>query len=240
MRLLVSVRDAAEARAAIAGGVDLLDAKEPTAGALGAVSPAVFAAILAATPAHLAVSVALGEVDDPRGLARTITALPFRAGQGPCYAKFALRVADAAAPALLHAAVAASEAHPARPRIIAVTFADAQAAGVVPPIALLRAAARTGVHGLLLDTFTKDGRNLLDFLPSDFLGAWIDGVRTEGLLAAVAGSLEASHVPLVQRMGADVFGVRGAACVGGRSGQVDAARVRALKQACAELAPSSH
>ena len=38
MRLLVSVSSAAEASAALAGGADVIDAKDPLAGALGAVS----------------------------------------------------------------------------------------------------------------------------------------------------------------------------------------------------------
>ena len=37
MRLLVSVRSEEEARAALAGGADIIDAKEPSRGALGAV-----------------------------------------------------------------------------------------------------------------------------------------------------------------------------------------------------------
>ena len=37
MKLLVSVRNATEAAAARAGGADIIDAKEPAAGALGAV-----------------------------------------------------------------------------------------------------------------------------------------------------------------------------------------------------------
>ena len=45
MRLLVSVADAAEARAALAGGADIIDAKEPRHGALGAVAPDVLRAI---------------------------------------------------------------------------------------------------------------------------------------------------------------------------------------------------
>ena len=37
MRLLVSVRSEEEARAALAGGAEIIDAKEPSRGALGAV-----------------------------------------------------------------------------------------------------------------------------------------------------------------------------------------------------------
>ena len=39
MRLLVSVRSAAEVAAALAGGADIIDAKEPSRGGLGAVDP---------------------------------------------------------------------------------------------------------------------------------------------------------------------------------------------------------
>ena len=40
MRLLVSVVDAAEARLALAGGVDVVDVKNPAEGSLGAVQRA--------------------------------------------------------------------------------------------------------------------------------------------------------------------------------------------------------
>ncbi|RZK75548.1 MAG: hypothetical protein EOO66_33700, partial [Methylobacterium sp.] len=46
-RLLVSVRDAAEAEAAIRAGADLIDAKDPENGALGALPPETVRAIVA-------------------------------------------------------------------------------------------------------------------------------------------------------------------------------------------------
>ena len=42
MHLLVSVRNAEEAAAALAGGADVIDAKDPAAGALGPVPVQVF------------------------------------------------------------------------------------------------------------------------------------------------------------------------------------------------------
>lgn len=230
MRLLVSVRDAAEAREALAGGADVLDAKEPTAGALGAVPAPVLATIAAAVPASVALSVALGEQRDPGTLAAAIRALPFSRRPAPVYAKFALATSAAAAPALLAAAVAAAEAHPARPRLIAAAYADAPS-GVLPAIAVLRAVARTGVHGLLLDTSVKDGRTLLDFVRPEILAAWVAGVRGEGLLCALAGALGEAQIPVLSRLGADLLGVRGAACRMGREGRVEAARVRGLQRA---------
>ena len=48
MRLLVSVASAPEAAEAIAGGADIIDAKDPLTGAIGAVSSHVLSAIHAA------------------------------------------------------------------------------------------------------------------------------------------------------------------------------------------------
>ena len=50
MQLLVSVRSAAEVGPALSGGADIIDAKEPDRGSLGAVSPATLAEILARVP----------------------------------------------------------------------------------------------------------------------------------------------------------------------------------------------
>src|SRR4029077_10496484 len=62
MRLLVSVVDAAEARLAVAGGVDVVDVKNPAEGSLGAPSPGVIAAVRREVPPELPVSVALGDL----------------------------------------------------------------------------------------------------------------------------------------------------------------------------------
>jgi hypothetical protein len=61
MQLLVSVADPREARAALAGGADLIDAKEPRRGALGAVAPDRLRSICEAVGAHRPVSAALGD-----------------------------------------------------------------------------------------------------------------------------------------------------------------------------------
>jgi uncharacterized protein (UPF0264 family) len=50
-----------------------------------------------------------------------------------------------------------------------------------------------------------------------------------GLQVALAGALRAEDLPVVQAAGADIAGVRSAACRDGlRSGPLDPARVRAL------------
>src|SRR5689334_14696969 len=68
-KLLVSVRDAAEARDAVEAGADLIDVKEPQAVSLGAAAPQIVAEIIQAVAGRRPVSVALGELIDHRGLA---------------------------------------------------------------------------------------------------------------------------------------------------------------------------
>ena len=52
-----------------------------------------------------------------------------------------------------------------------------------------------------------------------------------GLQVALAGALRAEDLPVVRDTGADIAGVRSAAChEGRRSGRLDAARVRALRR----------
>ena len=48
MRMLVSVRDVAEAREAMRAGVDFIDLKEPSAGALGGLALPVIREVVAA------------------------------------------------------------------------------------------------------------------------------------------------------------------------------------------------
>src|SRR5438874_2672167 len=61
MRLLVSVANAAEASAALLGGADIIDAKDPHNGALGAVSGAVLREIRVACAGARPLTAALGD-----------------------------------------------------------------------------------------------------------------------------------------------------------------------------------
>src|SRR5262249_27258839 len=70
MRLLVSVASAAEALAALGGGADVVDAKDPHAGALGAVSAEVLHGIRAAIAGARPLSAALGDAIDEATIER--------------------------------------------------------------------------------------------------------------------------------------------------------------------------
>jgi uncharacterized protein (UPF0264 family) len=232
LRLLVSVVDAGEARTAAAAGADIIDVKNPAEGSLGAPSPAVIAAIRAAVPAALPVSAAIGDMPNLPGTA-ALAALG-AAHSGAAFVKVGLWGAstEADAIALLRAV---REAAPDAV-VVAGAYADARRVPHAPlaPELLPRVAQAAGVEVCLLDTAIKDGRGLLDWLSPDELTSFVDDARDRGLEVALAGALRAEDLPVVRAAGADIAGVRSAACGDGRrSGPLEAARVRALRAACA-------
>jgi hypothetical protein len=232
MRLLVSVVDAGEAREAAAAGADIVDVKNPAEGSLGAPSPSVIADIRAAVPAELPVSAAIGDMPNLPGTA-ALAALG-AAHSGAAFVKVGLWGAstEADAVALLRTVRAAAP----HAMVVAGAYADARRVPHAPlaPELLPRVARAAGVDVCLLDTAVKDGRGLLEWLSPEALTALVDEAHARGLEVALAGALRAQDLPVVHATGADIAGVRSAACGDGRrSGPLEAARVRARRAACA-------
>jgi (5-formylfuran-3-yl)methyl phosphate synthase len=229
VKLLVSVVDADEARAAATAGADIIDAKNPAEGSLGAAAPAVIAAVRAAVPAGLPVSAAIGDMPNLPGTA-ALAALG-AARSGAAFVKVGLWgvTTEPDAIALLRAVREAV----AGTAVVAAAYADAVRAahGPLAPASLPRVAHAAGVEACLLDTAVKDGRGLLEWLSPATLTALVADAHAAGLEIALAGALRAEDLPLIRDTGADIAGVRSAACHDGeRTGHLDAERVRALRR----------
>lgn len=213
-KLLVSVRSANEARAALAGGCDLLDVKEPSRGSLGAADEKEIAAVCELTQAAqrpVPISLALGELDEwsaERSALRMPDAVLFvKLGLSCCrgrtdwpdrWRELRLRFDHAAGRPL---------------NWVAVLYADEAAEGPDSE-ALIDLAVTTGCRGLLVDTFHKDGRRLFDHVGPERLAAWRESASAAGLLFAVAGSLRAADLSRLVSVRPDVVAVRGAVCRG--------------------------
>ena len=283
MRLLVSVASAVEASAALAGGADVIDAKDPLAGALGAVSADVLREIQAVVSSARPLTAALGDAADEAAIecaARAFAA----AGAALVKVGFAgIDSADRVAPLIAAAVRGVScevrarrphilargelvepRAETARPStgsgragllrrpthhtsawsdgsagVVAVAYADADRAASLAPALLIEVAARAGAEGVLLDTVDKSGPGLRELVEPRALAAWVSEAHEAGLLVALAGKLTADDLTFVRDSGADIEGVRGAACDGGRTGRVAADRVRLLRALCAESGDGS-
>jgi uncharacterized protein (UPF0264 family) len=227
--LLVSVANAAEASAALAGGADLIDAKDPAAGALGAVSPQVFRDIHTSVAGERPVTAALGDAGDEEEIERVAAAFAV-AGARLIKIGFAGIASAGRVGALTAAAVRGVKAGGRGPcGVVAVAYADADRSESIAPAALVDVAARAGAEGVLLDTADKTGPGLRGLMPADVLAMLVTRLHERGLFVALAGQLTAADLSFVRDTGADVAGVRGAACDSGRMGIVSADRVRLLQ-----------
>ncbi|HWZ59513.1 MAG TPA: (5-formylfuran-3-yl)methyl phosphate synthase [Gemmatimonadaceae bacterium] len=236
MKLLVSVATAEDARSALAGGADVIDAKDPALGPLGPVTPDALRAITEAVGDARPVSAALGDLSRGSvvGLADRAPGARFTfPGVTLAFAKVGfdggLGSADAAA---LARAVLGESTCP----VVLVAYADFG----LDPFVLIDVAATVGAAGVLLDTADKRGPGLMARLDPWAIRAWVNAAHAAGLTAAVAGRLTLEDMPRVAALGADVAGVRGAACEGTtRTGRVTALRVRALAIAAGQCSATS-
>jgi uncharacterized protein (UPF0264 family) len=233
--LLVSVRDAFEAAAALAGGATVVDVKEPARGSLGTADPEAAAAVAAVVGRRVPWTLACGELRD--GIAalhahvrRVVGLLPAGAVP-PCAAK--------AGPAGTGAAgwrdmlVAFGRGLPPGVAPVAVAYADWERAAAPTPDDVLAAAGESGFGLLLLDTFDKAGPPLLaDSAAVRRVAGWVDRARAAGMRVVLAGSLTAVTAREAVACGPDLIAVRSAACTGGRLGTVCEKRVARLGKLC--------
>lgn len=231
MKLLVSVTNAAEAVDAVTGGADLIDAKDAAAGPLGPVTVDVLTQIHAQVAGLRPVSAALGDATDEHSINDAAASFA-RAGAAFVKVGFAEATRPEKVETLLQAAVVGARIGGELSDVIAVAYADVDRPDGSSAEALIEIAARAGAKGVLVDTADKDGPGLLALVSQDRLTRWVVRAHANGLLAALAGKLTARDLPLVAGMGADVAGVRGAACEGGRTGRVSIAKVRLLSALC--------
>jgi uncharacterized protein (UPF0264 family) len=227
MQLLVSVRHVSEVAAALAGGADIIDAKEPGAGALGAVGLSAFREICAAAERHVPVSAALGDIVDTRD-AEAIARAYASAGASFVKVGFAGTTDPSRVQQVVAAAVAGASCAPSC-AVVAVAYADADRIAAIEPRAVLECTARTGARAVLLDTASKSGASLRELVTSVWLRKWVADAHAFGLSAALAGKLTEDDVAFVHQACADIIGVRGAACRDGRLGVVSTAKVRQLR-----------
>ncbi|MDQ7029090.1 MAG: (5-formylfuran-3-yl)methyl phosphate synthase [Ardenticatenia bacterium] len=229
MQLLISVTDAEEAQAALQGGADIIDVKNPAEGALGAAQVTALHDVCALLPPKCPSSAALGDSTSSAG-ALALAAYG-AAALGVSFVKVGLRTANPdEAVALLRAVRAGAHLANASCIVVAVGYADATRVGALPWTLLPKIARAARSGGCMIDTALKDGHTLFDYCDEPALQRWLDACREAGLLCALAGSLGPDDLPALRRLHPDVVGFRGAACRGSREGgRVDAALVAALR-----------
>ena len=200
--MLASVRSREEAEIALLQGVDIIDCKEPTRGALGALSIKEITSIVDFVQGRRPIS-AVVEFPYDASHAKSVFEEVIEAGVD--YVKFALPITRD-----VHNVMRSLSPLGSRTRLIAVIFADL---GV--DLDYLPMLANAGFHGVMLDTAQKGKGRLIDYVSIGALSEFVNVCRSLKLTSGLAGALEPPDVPRLLVTGADVLGFRGALCVGG-------------------------
>ena len=95
--------------------------------------------------------------------------------------------------------------------------------------ALIPLMAESGFAGAMLDTARKGNGGLLAHKDIPELADFVDAAQAKGLLAGLAGSLEAPDIPRLLLLAPDILGFRGALCAQDRSGSLDPAAIDEIR-----------
>ncbi|MBX9716770.1 MAG: (5-formylfuran-3-yl)methyl phosphate synthase [Burkholderiaceae bacterium] len=220
LRMLVSARSVDEARAAVEGGADFIDLKEPGDGALGGLPLATIREIVDALGPRshrVPISATIGDLpmDD---LVQILSRVEAVGDCGVDYVKVGIE--RGAAAALVIDALAAC-----RWPVVPVFIADQ---GIDEAVLGRACAAPCAFAAIMVDTADKHGGSLFDLMTPTSLQRFIDTVRASNRSVGVAGALRATQIDRIAALGPDFAGFRSAVCVGDRTSGLDAERVRSL------------
>jgi uncharacterized protein (UPF0264 family) len=228
-RLLVSVRSVEEAQAALDGGADIIDVKEPSRGSLGMANSKTIQDVVKVVSGRVPVSVALGDIN---------STFPMPELGGVTWAKQGLRGFSRAprdSRALVSWAMLGRRIQPVR--LIGVVYADHARAHSPPFDCVLDWYRRFHVEGasppgILIDTAIKDGRGLLHWKSMCILQRYKQNCRRAGLFLALAGSLSLCEIRrLLEHVRPEIIAVRGPACEAeNRNGKISRDAVNRLKK----------
>ncbi|NML45591.1 hypothetical protein HHL11_17695 [Ramlibacter sp. G-1-2-2] len=219
MQLLASVRDVDEALCAADAGADLVDLKDPAAGALGALTIERIAQVVAVLRARypgLPLSATTGDLP-----ASAIEEILRRVqGVAACDVDYVKVGVWPGGGALLDALADCGAT------VVPVLVADA---GINASL-LDHALRGRAFPALMVDTADKGGGSLLRRVPLPELSGFIAAVRSSGRLAGLAGSLRMEDAPALRALAPDIAGFRGALTHGERAAALDGRRVRELRR----------
>jgi uncharacterized protein (UPF0264 family) len=198
---LASIMNIDEARQVLAAGADIIDAKNPHAGALGALPLDTVHAIVDAVGGQAPVSATIGDFPamEPHAV---VHAVRMMAATGVDFVKIGLFPAPALQDCLAALAPLCSQ-H----RMVAVLFADRN-----PDSDLVDRLAEYGFAGIMLDTLDKSAGSLLQHQPVERLARFVTEARRLNLISGLAGSLRAADIPILAPLDPDYLGFRGALC----------------------------
>lgn len=231
--LMISVINGEESLAALEGGADLIDIKNPLEGALGAPAPGSIQDVCAVLEGKKPFSIALGQFPGKPGAA-ALAALGC-AYFKPDYVKIAF-IPHVSRSEILGTLKEIRKSlnyvmDQQKISLVSVAFADTMGYASWDLNDFATISREGGAEGCLIDTWEKKGKSLLNYLSWKEIEQFIDDCHRQNLFCGLAGSLRSSEVLALSSLKADIIGVRSAVCGGDRlGGTVSPQEVEELKK----------
>ncbi len=219
--MLASVVSVAEAEIALKHGVDIIDLKNPHAGALGALDTTTVTKIVRSINRAILTSATSGDVapDDPQ-LLEIITQM---AATGVDIVKVGLFETRPTA----HFMATLKKAAAQKIKLVVVIFAENyRGSESYAPLLM------TGISGIMLDTKNKTSKHLRDLIHDKDLGEFVRIMIRQQLLTGLAGSLRYTDVARLLMLNPDYLGFRGALCSdNNRIREIDPGKLKRIRKA---------
>ena len=217
-QFLASVTSVEEAQLAFSCGADIIDCKDPSRGALGALPLETVTAIRNALPSRIILSATIGDLAAEPGPVSQATLEMAQSGTDIVKIGF-FPGGDA------RATIASLN----RLDLQHISLVGLLLADRMPDFNLIQDMADAGFAGVMLDTERKSNGGLRNHLPEPALSHFIALARNRGLFAGFAGSLALSDIAPLMRLKPNVLGFRGALCSGKiRTGSLSSDAIRAV------------
>ena len=222
--MLASVNSVAEALLVLDAAVDIIDLKQPSLGALGALEIADVKRIVAAIGGRRPVSATIGDL--PMQPEPVFAAVQLMAETGVDYIKIGFFPGDDWSGTVKKLS-GLSQNH----ALIAVLFADTR-----PDLSIMSLLKAEGFSGVMLDTMNKRQGSLTQLMTATELAQFVAEAKALQLLCGLAGSLRLADIPELLPLKADYLGFRGALCKEHkRAGRLNKQAVLAVRQAVQQM-----
>lgn len=200
--MLASVSNLEEAAVAMAEGVDIIDLKQPAAGALGALDVDLVGRIVTMINGQCPVSATIGDLPtQPEPIFNAVKAM---AATGVDYIKIGFFPGGDWQETVTKLAALTQQ----NIALISVLFAD------VPfDFNFMDEIKNAGFAGVMLDTINKSNGSLTRIMAQNDIAAFVSQAKSRQLLCGLAGSLRLEDIPGLLIYRPDYLGFRGALCL---------------------------
>ena len=200
-KMLASVNCVEEALQVLESGVDIIDLKNPSQGALGALPFDLVREIVTAVDGRGILSATIGDLPMEVDIVKKGTEDMIATGVD------IVKIGFFGTENHVDCIRALKSYADAGTKLVAVLFAEnGNVVHLVPEF------ADAGFYGVMVDTAVKNGLTLTDHYDHDDIIEFVDAVKSHGMLVGLAGSIKLHHVKMLKPYTPSYLGFRGALC----------------------------